>query len=62
VPPYLEATIQAALGQRSKAFASLEQAVTERSELVPYLRVDPRLDQLRADPRYGRLVKRLRLP
>jgi hypothetical protein len=36
--------------------------VTERSELVPYLRVDPRLDQLRADPRYGRLVKRLRLP
>jgi TolB-like protein/Tfp pilus assembly protein PilF len=62
VPPYLEATMQAALGQRSKAFASLEQAVTERSELVPYLRVDPRLDQLRADPRYGRLVKRLRLP
>ena len=62
VPPYLEATMQAALGQRSKAFASLEQAAAERSELVPYLRIDPRLDQLRADPRFSRLVKRLQLP
>ena len=62
VPPYLEATMQAAMGQRSKAFASLEQAAAERSELVPYLRVDPRLDQLRADPRFSRLVKRLQLP
>ena len=62
VPPYLEACVQAALGERSKAFASLEQAMVERSELLPYLRIDPRLDQLRADPRYARLVKRLRLP
>ena len=54
--------MQAALGQRSKAFASLEQAVAERSEMVPYLRIDPRLDQLRADPRFSRLVKRLQLP
>jgi Tfp pilus assembly protein PilF len=62
VPPYLEATMQAALGQRTKAFASLEQAAAERSELMPYLRIDPRLDQLRADPRFSRLVKRLQLP
>ncbi|MFL5490535.1 MAG: TPR end-of-group domain-containing protein [Gemmatimonadales bacterium] len=62
VPPYLEACVQAALGERSKAFASLDQAMVERSELLPYLRIDPRLDQLRADPRYSRLVKRLQLP
>ena len=62
VPPYLEACVQAALGERNKAFASLEQAVVERSELLPYPRIDPRLDQLHADPRYARLVKRLRLP
>jgi TolB-like protein/Tfp pilus assembly protein PilF len=62
VPPYLEACMQAALGDRAKAFASLEQAVAERSELVPYLRIDPRLDPLRADPRFARLVRRLRLP
>jgi TolB-like protein/Tfp pilus assembly protein PilF len=62
VPPYLEACVQASLGERSKAFASLEQAVVERSELLPYLRIDPRLDQLRADPRFDRLVKRLQLP
>ena len=62
VPPYLEACLQAALGDRTKAFASLNQAVLERSEQVPLLRLDPRLDVLRADPRFSRLVKRLGLP
>jgi Tfp pilus assembly protein PilF len=62
VPPYLEACLQAALGERTKAFASLDQAVLERWEQVPFLRLDPRLDALHADPRFGRLVKRLGLP
>jgi TolB-like protein/Flp pilus assembly protein TadD len=62
VPPYWEACLQSALGERSKAFASLDRAVAERSELVPYLRIDPRLNPLRADPRFARLIRRLRLP
>jgi TolB-like protein/Tfp pilus assembly protein PilF len=62
VPPYLEACLQSALGERSKAFGSLDRAVAERSELVPFLAIDPRLDPLRADPRFARLIRRLRLP
>jgi TolB-like protein/Flp pilus assembly protein TadD len=62
VSPYLIACLQATLGMRAQAFSSLNRAVTERSSLVPYLRVDPRLDTLRTDARLGRLLRRIRLP
>jgi len=62
ISPYLIATVQASLGRRAGAFASLERAVKERSELVPYLRIDPRVDSLRSDRRFPRLLRRLRLP
>jgi TolB-like protein/Tfp pilus assembly protein PilF len=62
VSPYIIATLQASLGQRRQAFASLDQAVREHSELIPFLRIDPRVDSLRPDPRFGRLLRRLRLP
>jgi TolB-like protein/Tfp pilus assembly protein PilF len=62
ISPYLIACIEAALGQRSEAFASLGRAVKERSDLVPYLRIDPRLDSLRTDARFDRLVRQIRLP
>ena len=62
VPPYLEACVQSALGERTKAFTSLDRAVAERSDLIPYLRIDPRLDPLRGDSRFARLIRKLRLP
>lgn len=62
VSPYVIATLQAALGQRRQAFASLDRAVAERSELIGYLRIDPRVDSLRTDPRFDRLLRRVRLP
>ena len=62
VSPYVIASLQASLGQRRQAFASLDRAVKERSEQLPYLRIDPRLDSLRADPRFARLLRQLRLP
>jgi TolB-like protein/Tfp pilus assembly protein PilF len=62
VSPYYLGCIQAALGQRTEGFASLVRAVKERSELVPYLGIDPRVDSLRTDPRFARLLRRLRLP
>jgi tetratricopeptide (TPR) repeat protein len=62
VSPYLIACLQATLGMRVQAFSSLNRAVTERSSLVPYLRVDPRLDTLRTDARFGRVLRRIRLP
>jgi TolB-like protein/Tfp pilus assembly protein PilF len=62
VPSYLVACVQAALGQRIAAFASLGRAIQERSSFVAYLRIDPRLDTLRADRRFVGLLRQLRLP
>jgi hypothetical protein len=48
--------IRAALGERDQAFRWLERAIQERSGWIAYLRVDPRLDALRADGRFDRLA------
>lgn len=62
VSPYLIAALEASLGKRGRAFASLDQAVKERAEQVAYLRIDPRVDSLRTDRRFLRLLRQLRLP
>jgi tetratricopeptide (TPR) repeat protein len=62
VSPYLIAALQGSLGQRTQAFASLNRAVREQSDLVAYLRIDPRVDSLRTDRRFPRLLRQLRLP
>ena len=62
ISSYLLAGVEASLGRRTDAFASLSRAVKERSELVPYLRIDLRVDSLRTDRRFPRLLRQLRLP
>jgi TolB-like protein/Tfp pilus assembly protein PilF len=62
ISPYLIASVQSSLGQRRAAFASLDRAVKERAELVAYLRIDLRVDSLRTDRRFTRLLRQLRLP
>jgi TolB-like protein/Tfp pilus assembly protein PilF len=62
ISPYLIGALQGSLGQRTQAFASLNRAVKERSDLVAYLRIDPRVDSLRADRRFPQLLRQLRLP
>jgi TolB-like protein/Tfp pilus assembly protein PilF len=62
ISPYLIATVQGSLGQRSAAFTALDHAVKERAELVAYLRIDLRVDSLRTDRRFARLLRQLRLP
>jgi TolB-like protein/Tfp pilus assembly protein PilF len=62
ISPYLMAAAQGSLGQRNAAFASLERAVKERADLVAYLRIDLRVDSLRTDRRFARLLRQLRLP
>jgi TolB-like protein/DNA-binding winged helix-turn-helix (wHTH) protein/Flp pilus assembly protein TadD len=59
VPPYDLAVIYASLDDRDKAFEWLEQAYTDRSQRLIYLQQDPALDQLRSDPRYKQLARRL---
>jgi len=55
------ATLYAAMGDLDQAFAWLEKVYEERRGFVAYLKVDPRLDPLRQDPRFSALVTRMRL-
>ena len=59
VSAYRVACIHAALGDTDKAFACLEKAYGDRSHLLVNLRVDPKLDSLRADPRFANLLERV---
>ena len=54
--------IYAALNDRARFFASLEQAIGDRSYQVSYLPLDPVLDPVRADPRFAQMLARAGLP
>ena len=62
VSPTGLAVLQAALGEREQAFASLEKAYTSHDLQLQYLSVDPALDSLRSDPHFAELVRRVGLP
>jgi TolB-like protein/Tfp pilus assembly protein PilF len=59
---YEMALVHVALGDWDRAFELLSNAFEERSSFLPFLSVDPRLDEVRTDERYHALVARLRLP
>jgi hypothetical protein len=61
VPKYYLAPIQAAMGDKDKAFESLESAYKERDADLIYLNVDPKFDVLRSDPRYEMMLKKIGL-
>ncbi len=62
VSPTELAILYAALGDKEKAFASLEKAYTERDFQLTSLKVEPGYDSLRYDPRFKDLLKRMNLP
>ena len=53
--------VHASLGDVEDAYRWLEIAVQERASGLILLRVHPRLDPIRSDPRYWPLVKRVGL-
>jgi tetratricopeptide (TPR) repeat protein len=60
VSPYDIATVYAGLGNTEEAFNWLEKAYEDRSGwLAWWLRVDPKFDRLRADPRFVDLLRRV---
>jgi DNA-binding winged helix-turn-helix (wHTH) protein/tetratricopeptide (TPR) repeat protein len=56
---YQRATVEVALGETERAIASLTRACDERDPWVLWIKVDPMLDPLRADPRFVALVSRV---
>ena len=53
VDAYFQALLLHALGRKDEAFLELERAVSENSAALFVIDVDPRVDPLRADPRFG---------
>jgi TolB-like protein/DNA-binding winged helix-turn-helix (wHTH) protein len=62
VSPYSVALVHAGLGDRDQALAWLDKAYVDRSDYMPYLKLEPMLDGLRSDPRFAALVRRVGLP
>ena len=56
------ATAHAGLGEKDEAFRWLESAIEQRDGDVVRLKILPRLDPLRDDPRFDELLKRLNFP
>jgi eukaryotic-like serine/threonine-protein kinase len=61
VTPVAFAGLYVTLGDFDAAFEWLEQAYRERRGWLAYLNIEPLLDDVRADPRFHRLVERMRL-
>jgi DNA-binding winged helix-turn-helix (wHTH) protein/TolB-like protein/Flp pilus assembly protein TadD len=57
--PFQLAVILAALGERDRAFQELDRAIDARSWYMTWLKVDPSLDPLRADPRFDERLRRV---
>jgi TolB-like protein/DNA-binding winged helix-turn-helix (wHTH) protein/Tfp pilus assembly protein PilF len=60
--PVLLAGLYADQGDKDRAFHWLEKAYQQRDSELLALKVDPFLDSLHSDPRFGDLVRRLGLP
>ena len=61
VAPVPFAMLHVALGDTDAALADIERAHAERRGWMAYLRVDPLLDPLRGDARFGEWLQRMRL-
>ena len=61
VSTYGIAVLYARLGDNEQAFAWLEKAYEERNLAMTEIGIEPALDPLRSDPRFGDLLRRVGL-
>jgi TolB-like protein/Tfp pilus assembly protein PilF len=59
IDPYVLAIAEIGMGEKDAAFRLLERTVTERGWYATYITSDPAMDDLREDPRFPALVKKL---
>jgi TolB-like protein/DNA-binding winged helix-turn-helix (wHTH) protein/Tfp pilus assembly protein PilF len=62
VSPYYFAVVYAGLGRPEEAINWLEKAFADRSNGLVFLKVEPELDGLRSNPRFGALQQKLNFP
>jgi len=58
VPRYQVAAVYVGLGNQEKAIDCLQQAFSNREEIIAFLKVDPTWDPLRTDSKFQSLVRR----
>jgi hypothetical protein len=58
---YWAALIYFVLGDRDRGFEQLERACEERDESLGELKIDPFFDEVRSDPRFTALLKKIGL-
>jgi hypothetical protein len=56
------ALIHAGLDERDAALRWLEQGLAERAAWMVYLNTDPRYGNLRSEPRFQELLRRMKFP
>jgi Flp pilus assembly protein TadD len=59
IPPYNFAMIYNGLGERDKTLAWLERGVEQRDPRMVFLKVEPKWNNLRSDPRFQDLMRRV---
>jgi TolB-like protein len=62
VSPYSLAAVYTGLGETERAFELLNRAFDTRDRGMGWIRVAPRFDPLRADPRFTDLLRRMQFP
>lgn len=61
VPPFEKALVYIGMGRRDEAFALLEESYELRTPNLAYLTSEPIYDDIRTDPRFADLVRRVNL-
>jgi hypothetical protein len=62
VPPYNIALIYAGLGDKDETMNWLERGYEQRDPKMVFLKVEPKWHELRDDPRFQALIKKVGLP
>jgi len=62
VSPFYIAEVYSTLGERDQAFEGLEKAYQLRDDELVWILIDPSFDNIRSDPRYADLLRRMGLP
>ncbi len=62
IPPHSVAVVYLGLGARDEAFAWLEKAYEDHDVRLQFLKVDPKWDSFRSDPRFVAFIRRIGFP